>query len=267
MSESSTVAMTHDEAFAELGALAIGALNAAEERAVLAHVSRCAECTAELSAMREVTAGLPDVDSLEGMPADRSRSMRESLVARASASKAPVRPAANYWRPVAVAASFVIVALGLAYYRKDAETRRLVTAAAEREAVRDSLAGAVRTRDEIIAAITGPRVNVVELGSDAVQAPTARMFWDRATNRWTMYAHGLPALKPGRAYELWLVTADSKIPAGTFKPLPDGTATFSATYALEGSQLQAIAVTEEPEAGVPAPTGPIILIGSAAPPK
>ena len=259
--------MTHEEAFGEIGALSIGALNPAEERAVMTHVSACAECTAELAAMRHVVAGLPDVDSLERMPSDRSRSMRDSLVARASASQAPARPSRNMWRPVALAASIAFVALGLAYYRKDAESQRLASAVADREAARDSLAGAVKVRDENIAAITGPRVNVVELSSDAVQAPTARMFWDRATNKWTMYAHGLPALKPGRAYELWLVTADSKIPAGTFKPSPDGTATFSATYALEPSQLQAIAVTEEPEAGVPAPTGPIILIGAAAAPK
>lgn len=267
MTDSPALTMTHDQAFAELGSLAIGALDAAEERAVMAHVGGCAECAAELATMREVVSELPDVESRERMPDDRARSMRESLVARASATQAPVKSSAGYWRPLAVAASFAIVALGLAYYRKDAETRDLATAIAEREAARDSLVGAVRARDEIIAAITGPRVNVVELSSDAVQAPTARMFWDRATNKWTMYAHGLPALKPGRAYELWLVTADAKIPAGTFKPSSDGTATFTATYALEPSQLQAIAVTEEPEAGVPAPTGPIILIGTASAPR
>ena len=265
MSDSPVAAMRHEEAFAEIGALAIGALNGAEERAVMSHVSECPECAAELAAMREVVAGLPNVDSRERMPADRARSMRESLVARASASQVPVRSTGDRWRPLAMAASVAIVALGVAYYRKDGETRQLASTVAESEAARDSLAGAVRARDEIIAAITGPQVNVVELSSDAIQSPTARMFWDRATNRWTMYAHGLPALKPGRAYELWLVTADTKIPAGTFKPSPDGTATFSATYALEPSQLQAIAVTEEPEAGVPAPTGPIILIGTAAP--
>jgi anti-sigma-K factor RskA len=265
VSDSPAVTMTHDDAFAELGALALGALRPAEARAVLSHVDGCAECAAELASMREAVAGLPDIDTLERMPADRSASIRETLVARAAASQAPVRSSDNYWRPLAVAASIAIVALGLGYYRKDAETKRLAAVVAEREAARDSLAGAVRARDEVIAAITGPRVNVVELSSDAIQSPTARMFWDRATNRWTMYAHGLPALKPGRAYELWLITADAKIPAGTFKPSPDGTATFAATYALEPSQLQAIAVTEEPEAGVPAPTGPIILIGAAAP--
>ena len=267
MTDSSSDAMTHEEVFNELGALALGALNAAEERTVLAHVAGCAECTAELAAMRAVTAALPSADSLPAMPEGRSSSIRASLVARASASRAEPTRSANYWRPAAVAAGFAILALGLAYYKKASETRTLASVVAEREAARDSLAAAVRSRDELIAAITGPGVSVVELSSDGAPAAAARMFWDRATNRWTMYAHGLAALQPGRAYELWLVTPDSKIPAGTFKPLPDGTATFTATYALDPSQLRAVAITEEPEAGVPAPTGPIILIGTASAPK
>lgn len=264
-------AMTHDEAFAEIGALVIGALPADEERAVMAHIEGCAECRAELSAMRDVATQLPASDSLGAMPPDRSRSIRDSLVARATASRSQAtvvqRPGLNYWKPFALAASAAIVALGLAYSRERSESQRLAQTVEERNIVTDSLAQAVRGRDNLIQSMTGPSVSVVELSSSGVQAPSARMFWDRATNRWTMYAHGLPKLQPGRAYELWLVTADAKIPAGVFKPSPDGTATFTATYALEPSQLQAIAVTDEPEAGVPAPTGPIILIGSAATPQ
>ena len=267
----STPAMTHEEAFAEIGALVIGALSADEERAVMTHIEECAECQAELAAMKEVATQLPALDSIGEIPAERSRSIRDSLVARASASTsaaAPVQRAGfNYWKPLALAASAAIVALGLAYSRERTESRRLAQIADERSAVTDSLSRAIRGRDDLLQSITGPSVSVVELSSDAVQAPTARMFWDRATNRWTMYAHGLPQPAPGRAYELWLVTADAKIPAGVFKPSPDGTATFTATYALEPSQLQAIAVTDEPEAGVPAPTGPIVLIGSAAAPR
>ena len=114
MSDSPVAAMRHEEAFAEIGALAIGALNGAEERAVMSHVSECPECAAELAAMREVVAGLPNVDSRERMPADRARSMRESLVARASASQVPVRSTGNWWRPLALAASVAMVALGVA---------------------------------------------------------------------------------------------------------------------------------------------------------
>jgi len=85
------------------------------------------------------------------------------------------------------------------------------------------------------------------------------MFWDKATNRWTLFAHGLPAPKAGRTYELWLVTADKKIPAGIFKPRGDGSAVVRATYAMQPADLKAIAITDEPDGGVSAPTGAVVL--------
>ncbi len=264
MSETTNSSMTHDEALAQIGSLALGALDAGEERAILDHVDGCRECQAELASMREVVAEMPELTSTAVLPTERSRAIRASLVERAekSIATAPANTG-NNWRTYSIAATFLIAALGAAYYKEYSETTALSGVVAERNAVADSLAGLVRAKDELLAAMTGPGVSVVELTSSAVQAPSARMFWDRATNRWTMYAHGLAALQPGRAYELWLVTADNKIPAGTFKPGPDGSATFTATYALQPSELKAIAVTEEPEAGVPAPTGPIILLGTA----
>ena len=165
---------------------------------------------------------------------------------------------------LSIAATIAVAVLGAAYYRERGLATSLSDTIAARTALVDSLAQVVQQREDQLAGMTGPGVRVLELTSSAVQAPSARMFWDRTTNKWTMYAHGLSKLKPGRAYELWLVTADAKIPAGTFKPGTDGSAVFSATYALQPSDLKAIAITEEPEAGVPAPTGAIILLGAAS---
>lgn len=254
--------MNHDEAFAQIGALALGALDADEARAVMLHVDTCAICMAELVAMREVAASMPGVPSGGTLSVERSRAIRDSLVQRAG-RKINSAPHENSWRILSLAAALGLVALGSAYYREYTRNASLAESVAVRTAVADSLGLLVREKDAQLASITGPAVSVVELASSGIRAPSARMFWDRATNQWTMYAHGLSPLKPGRAYELWLVTGETKIPAGTFKPRPDGSATFTATYALEPSQLKAIAITEEPEAGVPAPTGPIILLGSA----
>ena len=91
------------------------------------------------------------------------------------------------------------------------------------------------------------------------------MFWDVATNRWTFFAHNLPAVREGREYQLWLVTTDErKIPAGTFRPDQGGNAVVQATYALPPDALAAVAVTEEPAGGLPQPSGAIIIAGAAA---
>jgi anti-sigma-K factor RskA len=254
--------MTHEESFAMIGALALGALDADEERAVMLHAQNCEACTTELAQMRAVAASLPTAPSAGVLSSEKRQSLRAGLVARAGATEQPARRELP-WRMLSLAASLALIALGAAYSVERQRKNEFRNLSLERTRVADSLAGLLREKDAKLAQMTGPQVSVVELTSSGVRAPSARMFWDRATNKWTMYAHGLAPLRSGRSYELWLVTPDSKIPAGTFKPGSDGSAVFTATYALDASQLKAIAITEEPEAGVPAPTGPIVLMGAA----
>jgi anti-sigma-K factor RskA len=129
---------------------------------------------------------------------------------------------------------------------------------AEAARLRDSLAD----NAAVLGALTGPGVRVVELVSSAPSRPRGRMFWDQVAGRWTFVAHDLPALDPGRTYQLWVITrAGARVSAGTFEPV-DGRAIVQATYALDRDQLGAIAVTEEPAGGVPQPTGTIVIAGS-----
>lgn len=185
-------------------------------------------------------------------------------MARASEAGARGKSPGNVSRLIAIAAALVVVALGLGYYNQYSAGRELIADATRRDSEIAALHQLVRERDAELAAITGPGVSVVELSSTGVRPPTARMFWDRATNKWTLFAHGLPSLKTGRTYELWLVTADKKIPAGTFEPAGDGSAVVRATYPLQPADLKAIAITEEPAGGVSAPTGAVVLAGAPA---
>lgn len=255
--------ITHDSAFAELGALALGALDASTAAAVQAHASSCAVCAPELTALQGALAQLPDAAPGAALDPTRSRDIKSRLLARVEESRPPVERGAP-WRTLAIAASLALVATGWGYTRERTKRGEVEQLYSRRIQESSALESQLRDKDSKLAAITGPLVSVMEMSASGVNAPTARMFWDRATNRWTVFAHGLAQPKAGRAYELWLVTADKKIPAGVFKPGDDGSAVFTASYALRPEELKAIAVTEEPESGVDAPTGPIILLGSAS---
>ena len=127
----------------------------------------------------------------------------------------------------------------------------------------DSLGAAVANRDKLLASLTGAEVKVMHLASAQTAAPRALMFWNQATNGWTFVAHNLAPLKPGRTYQLWLVTASTKISAGTFSVTADGDAVVQATYPLDKRALMAVAVTEEPVGGVTQPTGAMVVVGAA----
>ncbi|MDQ6716922.1 MAG: anti-sigma factor [Gemmatimonadota bacterium] len=261
MTNKTPVTMNHDVATAELGAFALGALSTGEAELMRAHVASCPECAAELEALRAVVSSLPEVPSAGGMPAERSSVLRARILDRAVIAKAPgrrVTPA--IWLALAATIAFIFAAAG--YLRAVGERDALRVAAARSDSVVARLTTIAQEREAQLAMMTGPSVHVMELAATGTRAPSARMFWDTSTNRWAMFAHRMPMPAKGRAYELWLVTKDKKIPAGMFTPGDDGRAVMHASYAMSPSDLKAIAITEEPAAGVTAPTGPIVLLGT-----
>ena len=274
-------ATAHDLAFAALPELALDALDGRERDDVLAHARECLVCRRELDALRDVTAGLAETIAPMPLSAVKGDSMRERLMARAAAERAPAsRPASRAVQArmargamrgpwLAAAGLLLAVSLGTlavtARSRADAlaqlealNARNMITARALADRNRQ-----LEERSAMIAALTGPNVAVVNLVASGSRDPVARMFWNRTTHRWTMVAHDLPQPPAGRTYQLWLVTATEKISAGTFKPGINGDALVQATYALPPDALRAIAVTEEPLAGVLQPTGPIVISGAA----
>jgi anti-sigma-K factor RskA len=254
--------MTHEDAYAELGALSLGALSGEEEPAVLAHVADCRLCSDELRRLREVIALMPQMQSAGMMSPERSAGLRARLIERAQAARPASRraPIAN-WLAIAASAAFVAAAAG--YFRAAGERDRLRVASASSDSLIARLSAVALDREAQLTMMTGPGVHVMDLAATGIRAPTARMFWDPATSKWAMFAHGLSMPAKGRAYELWLVTKDRKIPAGMFVPRGDGSAVIHASYAMTPADLKAIAVTEEPEAGVTVPTGPIVLVGAS----
>ena len=78
-------------------------------------------------------------------------------------------------------------------------------------------------------------------------------------------AANLAALPAGKTYQLWLIPTEGKpISAGVFNPDAQGAGTILLPPLPEGVVAKAFAVTVEPSGGVPQPTGPIVLVGSAS---
>jgi hypothetical protein len=170
-------------------------------------------------------------------------------------------------RLLALAASvaFVLTALQLARVTADRNAMR-----AERISRPDTISKSdsviphASEKNALVAAMAGLDVKIVPLATKSATR-MGRMFWNRTSNDWTMVVYTMPPPKPGMTYQVWLVTDKAKISAGTFQPDSSGHAFMQANYALPRNALKAVAVTEEPAGGMPTPTGPIIVSGSAVP--
>jgi anti-sigma-K factor RskA len=113
------------------------------------------------------------------------------------------------------------------------------------------------------AVLMAPDMNKVDLaGQPVAPAAAARAFWSRSQGV-VFAATKLPALPAGKTYQLWLVPASgAPLSAGLIAPDAQGNATVHfPTPQNTPDKVAALAVTLEPEGGVPAPTGDKYLVG------
>ncbi len=294
--------MAHEDAVEVLEALALDALDAWERDAALTHIAMCSVCREELASLKATAENLAYAVNGQYMSNQGRDRVRKRLMARSGADRLrasgeraaisePVEPPsfhimvpnahehqalhARKWMNapgtwVAMAAVLIAMVTGFMLWQTTNELYTLT--AAYRVAVAekgpavllDSMKTVLDEKDRMIASLTGPEVAVVSMTSNLPTAPSGMMFWDRAANAWTFVGHNLERPKAGRTYQLWLVTANQKISAGTFTPQNNGNAMVRATYAMPRGALSAVAVTEEPQEGSMQPTTTPFLAGQAS---
>jgi anti-sigma-K factor RskA len=179
-------------------------------------------------------------------------------------------PAGPSWLPVAAA---LALAAGLGLYvvllhqriadlevRLAQATSRILVAD---QAVTDARRVAVQSQSaaEILLA---PDVARIELrGEGSAPDAMARALWSRQRGM-VFTATNLPPLPAGRTYQVWVVTATAPLSAGVIEPDTDGRARGVFSTPPDIPPPLAVAVTVEPAGGVPAPTGPRMLLGAVS---
>lgn len=260
---------SHEDLRGALAAEALGVLDGDGRAELLAHLGACPACRAELAELHETAAALAYAAPPAPLDAERSARIRARLLARAAADTRGAAvipllrgaaPARGGWWAAAAAMTLLAGAGGYALTQQG-RVDRLSARLAALEAERAALRGEVASRERTLSELADRRVRVIELASSDPRAPSGRMFWNPASGAWTFFAHGLPPVDRDRAYQLWLITPGRKLNAGTFTPGPDGTAVVQTRYDLPTDSLRAVAVTEEPAGGVPAPTGNPVVVG------
>lgn len=262
--------------FLESAALyAVDALPEDERRAFEAHARTCADCARELRSFGATVAGLSlAVAQVDPPPPLRERVLGSHRSARPGSNAAAVvpRPAARWDGGWYSRAALLVAAIGLTLY---AATLRRQIAGLEGE-LRDTALRLDRSERQLEAAtraVDGAQLRMaVLLAPDlarvdlAGQAPApkaaARAFWSRSRGL-VFTASALPALPPGRTYQLWVVTATRAISAGLIQPDAGGGLTVFFSTPADIPPPVAMAVTLEPEGGLPAPTGDKYLVGQA----
>jgi hypothetical protein len=168
------------------------------------------------------------------------------------------------------AAALLIVAAGLGAYAVNLRQRigglegQLNEAVGRLDRTEQRLAEATRAAERAqmrMAVLTSPDLKEVSLkGQAAAPRAAGRAFWSRS-NGLLFAANELPALPAGRTYQLWFLTPGAPVSAGLIRPDQNGRIAAAFDTPPGTPDPTGIAVSIEPEGGVPAPTGAIYLAG------
>ena len=243
-----------DQRREDAAAYVLGALSTEERVGFEAHLLVCVECTLEVRALASVADALADT----APPLAPPERLRDRVMAQTTKpSTAALTPTARLpesddvsregtrratLTPWLLAAASLAIALGLSAY-----------SVALRRAASDA---------ETVVVVLGASdlVRVELAGQPVAPSASARAFWSRSRGL-VFTASNLPPLASGRTYQLWIVDGQTPVGAGLLKPGADGIVHAVFTTPSDLAKAVAIAVTIEPDGGVPAPTGDKYLVG------
>jgi len=256
------------------GAYALDALDPGIELARFArHLDHCQSCASEVRGFREVATAMAFAATTEA-PAQlrgrvlaavaRTRQLPPEIKTHARPRGAPGARTRAPWLPwlsgvVAAAAIVVAVVFGFA----NAHTQSQLNAAQARN---HALAAAqarvqaeldqARAHNQALAEILGaPHVTL--LSQTTTKGGVAEVVLDVASRRLVVATSGLPALPPGKVYQLWLIGPVRIVSAGLLPAAQSGvTGPVVATGIVKGDKL---GLTVEPAPGTKQPTTTPIL--------
>jgi anti-sigma-K factor RskA len=264
----------HDELRSQIGAYVLGALTPAELADVRAHLAVCDECAAEARALRPAVDALAwSVDPVNPPAAVRQRIL--SSISAPAATSTATRPAAASSRsvlPWLAAAASLALAVALGAYTWQLRGRVQTLEQQLRDAILQVQAGERLTAQVRLVAtdaqrqlsvLAAPDVAHVDLkGQPVAPQASAHALWSRSRGL-VLAASNLPALPPGRTYQLWVLRgANAPISDGwVFKTDASGRATTMFATPATLPAPTGMAVSIEPDGGSATPMGAIYLAG------
>lgn len=265
-----------------LAAHALDALEDAERADLETHLADCAECRAEVARLTAAVDALAETVAPVNPPAE----VRRRLMARVAADRARVAAtvsvpvtdpitgaprarsgrAAGPWVAGAVSAGAIALAAFSSWQAVSAR-RELVSVQAEvarlRAQLDDQSNALAEINPELQPGVAAPRVGALQ-GSGQAPAVTGRLVYQPTGHAAIALLERLPALQPGRVYQLWLLRGNTPTSAGTFTVDATGSATVVLRAPERLETYTGIGLTAEPAPGRPTPTGPILAAGSLA---
>jgi len=261
--------MTHEPYDTQAALYALGALDGEERTEFERHLAGgCAVCEAALRASAETLAAMVRSRPPMVPPPEVKEALLRRIAPTTPPRRAAARPRTLVWAvgmlvAMIAAAAFTGAFVAARYEGRLGQMARETAALRERvqrdeAALREQIA-VYRTAVDLL---RDPATQIVALrGLGPTPEATGRVIWNPVSGGF-MFVANLPAPPPGKIYELWTIGDAAPEPAGLFQVDASGHGTHRIAPVAGGKPVKVFAVTLEPEGGVAAPTGPMVLASS-----
>ncbi|HEX3987503.1 MAG TPA: anti-sigma factor [Acidobacteriaceae bacterium] len=246
---------------------ALGALDGEEQQALEAHLRTCAACAQELAAARQRVALLglaaPAAAPPPGLKDALLRRVRAEEAGAARRRSVPLAPVPRRWAwltPAFALATAVFAALAVGLWMKDArDLEQIHNLEGQLAQVQTHSQAIARTADETDKLLGAPgTVRVALKPMPGMPQGRAGVLYNPEMGMVTCAGY-LPAPPPRKSYQLWLVPAKGN--PVSLAVVSDEWNVPMTLHVTPGMEARAFAITEEPEGGMPQPTGPKVLVG------
>lgn len=227
-----------------------GQLSTDDMRLIDEHLPHCADCRAEVDAIRHdlryLGMAAPPVPPHPGFAA---------RVLEAATGRSHRTPQSARWIITALAAS-TVVAAGLAWQaRATVTTSQRALTGLENE-LAGSRATALALADTLSIVRKAGKVVYASLAMPGQVGGGVVLFDDATTHRWQVVAHGLPALPMGQRYQFWFVAEDGMLRGLPLIPSAAGSASLiTGMPDSPPGKIMGAAITIESDQDAPNPSG------------
>jgi len=241
-------------------AYALGAVEAADGRALEEHIADCVRCWEELTKAQRTAALLALASPLSDAPAGlearimeaaarerrRERSKATPLLRRISLGWPAVAAGLGVAAAAALAfASFLQIQMNDLRNDKDelAQQMESTQEVVQGQAQVITISAAEDTRQMVMARVAGP------------EGAWGEYFWSRSAGGGFIVCHAMPAPPEGQVYQAWFELDGKVVAAGTFAPSEDGGCVFPMDPEEPVRGAEGVGVSQEKVGGSESPSG------------